>query len=387
MNERIEELIPFYSLGGLTQTEKTQMETHLGQNPAAQAQLADDLWATTALVYGTWPIKPPLRLKRELMDRVKQDSSRLKSQEPVSSTSTSSTGFWEWLRRSLSGNGPALVMAGLSLLLILGIGAWANSLGRQLEQLQQANVALERQLTGQTETLTELNQQVAPLQAENADLKRQLTGQTDALAALNKQIPPLQAENAALKRELAGQADQLAWLDAAMASLPSPDSATIEVIAALKSELAAQQEVLASLNEQIEQVQAVNAVLVQELSTQRAIMAEVTTPNVQIMAMTGNENLPQSSGQLIANPNASKAVVLVSGLPRLQPGFFYQFWLVQDGTPVRAGVLDVDEAGLGVLQVNADSPIGTYEAMGLSIEPVNSTSDTHDMIMLGTVSS
>ena len=89
----------------------------------------------------------------------------------------------------------------------------------------------------------------------------------------------------------------------------------------------------------------------------------------------------------IANPNATKAVVLVSGLPPLQPGYFYQFWLVQKGVPIRAGVLDVDEAGLGVLQVEADSVIGGYEAMGLSIEPVNSTSDEHDMIMLGTVSS
>jgi hypothetical protein len=99
------------------------------------------------------------------------------------------------------------------------------------------------------------------------------------------------------------------------------------------------------------------------------------------------DTLPQAAGQLIANPNATKAVVLVSGLPPLQPGYFYQFWLVQKGVPIRAGVLDVDEAGLGVLQVEADSVIGGYEAMGLSIEPVNSASDEHDMIMLGTASS
>jgi hypothetical protein len=81
-------------------------------------------------------------------------------------------------------------------------------------------------------------------------------------------------------------------------------------------------------------------------------------------------------------------VLIVSGLQPLEPGLVYQFWLVQGGQLRRAGEFTVDESGLGLLQVTTETPVGAYEAMGISIEPADSADQPpNEMIMLGNFSS
>ena len=113
-------------------------------------------------------------------------------------------------------------------------------------------------------------------------------------------------------------------------------------------------------------------------------MAQLTTPNTQVMLISGTEALPNAHGHLVANPDQESALLVVAGLPELQPGLEYHFWLVQDGSPTRIGALDVDQEGVGLLIVAAEQQIGTYEGMGVSIEPAASSGEpTNEMIMLG----
>jgi hypothetical protein len=281
---------------------------------------------------------------------------------------------------------PAL--AGLSLLLALLAGSWAVLLNGQMSQLQQQNLALGRELSQQNETLAALLEQMEPLQQENMALKNEVGAQRAALAELDQAVEPLQAENSALKQELAAQAEQIAALDQTVSQPSGEPTISAETVAALQEDLAAQREQLAALDNQVAQLQVVNANLGRELVTQRAVMAEVTSPDVQAMKLAGTETIPQAHGQLIANPGEDSAVLIVSGLPPLQPGLVYQFWLVQSGQLRRAGEFAVDESGLGLLQVTTDTAIGSYEAMGISVEPVNSNGDSsNEMIMLGNLSS
>jgi anti-sigma-K factor RskA len=77
---------------------------------------------------------------------------------------------------------------------------------------------------------------------------------------------------------------------------------------------------------------------------------------------------PRPLGQLIANPKDTSAVVVISGLPPLEPGKTYQVWLIR-GAPVSAGLLTVDENGQSVLIITSEESIGSFEALGISIEP------------------
>lgn len=393
MDEQIDELLTFYALGALSEEDQAQVDALIAVNPTAQAQLNQDRQIVAALAYGAQPVKPAPLLKQRLLERVNQPRVIV----PAPAGPSAWERFLSWFR--LPGVMPA--MAGLSLAAAILAGVWAYALQNELGQLQQARANLERQLNQQNDTLTALKEQIAPLQSSSSETlalqnqlaaqveqaaaqAAQLTSQSEMLAGLNQQIAPLQEENANLKHELAVQADKLASLQQAQQG-----QITREVLASLEQELAAQREIVASLTNQVNQLQTFNTNLRRELSTQRAIMAEVTAPNVQAMTIAGTDSLPQAHGQLIANPGADEAVVIVSGLPPLQPGYIYQFWLVQKDQLIRAGILDVDETGLGVLQLSTDqTPIGSYDAMGVSIEPVNNgNGSANEMIMLGSFSS
>jgi anti-sigma factor RsiW len=392
MDEQIEELLPFYALGVLSEAEQTQVETFIATNTLAQVELNQARRAVAALAYGARPIEPAPVVKQRLFERVNATMALPRRQPAKPAPAAPST--WSRLVELFRGPGTLLALAGLSLLVAVVAGAWAYGLNGQLGQVQQLNAQLEHRLGQQDEALAALQEQIKPLQTEqrqNSVLQGQLAAQAQQLAtqneqltSLNKLITPLQEDNDSLRRELAAQADKLVALQQVQ-----ENQTTSKTVAALEQELAAQREIVASLMNQVTQLQAFNANLGRELSTQRAIMAEVTAPDVQAMTIAGTESWPQAHGQLIANPGAAEAVVIVSGLPPLQPGYIYQFWLVQSSQLIRAGVLNVDEAGLGVLQLSThDTPIGSFDAMGVSIEPKDdSTGPAHDMIMLGSFSS
>ena len=95
---------------------------------------------------------------------------------------------------------------------------------------------------------------------------------------------------------------------------------------------------------------------------------------------TADEN--RALGQLIANPNDKSAVVVISGLPPLEPGKTYQVWLIGDA-PVSAGLLTVDENGQSVLIVTSTESIGSFNSLGISIEPEGgSEQPTGDIVVL-----
>lgn len=331
MTEHLEELFPFYALGVLSTEEKAGIEAYVAVNSAAQAQLTEACQTAAALSYGVKPVMPPAQVKTAVLNRINAEVRR-SALRPVAPP-VAAPGFFERLWRSLQAGAALPALAGLSLLVALFAGGWAILLNSQMAQLRQQNLAL---------------------------------GQ-----------------------ELAVQAEQLAALQGQVTAQPQPENTvSAETVVALEAELAAQREQLAALNGQVAQLQAVNNNLGQELSTQRAVMAEVTSPDVQAMKISGTEIIPQAHGQLIANPGDEKAVLIVSGLQPLEPGLIYQFWLVQDGQLRRAGEFTVDESGLGLLQVTTETPIGAYDAMGISIEPADSADrPPNEMIMLGNFSS
>ncbi len=127
-----------------------------------------------------------------------------------------------------------------------------------------------------------------------------------------------------------------------------------------------------------------NALMAQSNSLNQIIQKlPQTAPSTTItVSLKGTNVEPQAQGQLIADPASQSAVLVVTGLPALEPGKTYQVWLIA-GAPVSAGLLTVDSNGQGVLIVTSTESIGSFKSLGISVEPQGgSPQPTGDIVVL-----
>lgn len=114
-----------------------------------------------------------------------------------------------------------------------------------------------------------------------------------------------------------------------------------------------------------------------------ANLPQAEQANVITVSLRGTQVQPQVQGQLIADPDSQSAVLVISGLPKLEPRKTYQVWLIDGAAPVSAGLLSVDENGQGVFIVSSENAIGSFNSLGISIEPEGgSTQPTGDIVVL-----
>ncbi len=142
----------------------------------------------------------------------------------------------------------------------------------------------------------------------------------------------------------------------------------------LNAQVARLQQQISSLNEQVAaQSQSLDN-LIQNLP--QSEQSDVITVSLE---STGEQ--PRPLGQLIADPNDKSAVVVISGLPPLEAGKTYQVWLIGDA-PVSAGLLTVDENGQSVLIITSEEAIGSFNSLGISIEPEGGSLKPSDQIVV-----
>lgn len=253
MDQRIEDLFPFYVLGALTDEERAQVETYVAADPAARARLAELAEPASLLKYAATPVEPSDQTKAALMNRVKADVRPRLTAAPQRPAPR--------LRRLL---GRAPVMSAVAIVSLAGlllVSIWA--------------------------------------------------------LALNNEV-------AALKRDLLAQ---------------------------------------------------------------REVLVQIVAPNAHSVAITGTQFQPAAHGQFITDLRGRSAVLIVSGLAPLQSGKTYQFWLIRGNQPVNGGLFSVDEQGRGLLSVQSATDIGSFDAIGVSVEPAaGSQQPTGDIVMLSKLS-
>jgi len=141
-----------------------------------------------------------------------------------------------------------------------------------------------------------------------------------------------------------------------------------------------------SLRNQYVSLQSEVASLRQELALQREVITRVASADSRAFAISGTEHQPAAHGQLIADPKTGSAVLVVSGLKPLEAGKIYEVWLIKGDTPVAAGLFKVDDQGQAILEVSQNVEPGSYNAVGVSIEPEGGSSQpTGDIVMLGEI--
>lgn len=144
---------------------------------------------------------------------------------------------------------------------------------------------------------------------------------------------------------------------------------------ALHSQVTRLQDQVSSLNEQV-------AAQSQSLDELIRNLPQTDQSDVISVSLKSTETQPRALGQLIANPNDQSAMLVISGLPPLEPGKTYQVWLIGNA-PVSAGLLTVDENGQSVLIVTSEEAIGSFKSVGISIEPEGgSVEPTGEIVVL-----
>jgi anti-sigma-K factor RskA len=117
-----------------------------------------------------------------------------------------------------------------------------------------------------------------------------------------------------------------------------------------------------------------------------AVLSQLTPSTVITVSLKGTEIEPQAQGQLIADPSSQSAVMVIVGLTPLEAGKTYQVWLIEGEVPESAGLLKVDANGQGMIVVSSETPIGSFDALGISVEPeAGSPQPTGDIVVLSSL--
>jgi len=153
-DEHLEELLPFYAMGALTDAERARVDAYVAANPEARARLAEMTQASAALPLSVEPIQPPDRVKSKLMDRVRNDAGRRVSQSPERSSARTRS----WLERASQRLRPIWpTFSAVSLAAAVLLGLWALSLNSQLARLREETATLRNDLMAQREALAKLS--------------------------------------------------------------------------------------------------------------------------------------------------------------------------------------------------------------------------------------
>jgi anti-sigma-K factor RskA len=74
---------------------------------------------------------------------------------------------------------------------------------------------------------------------------------------------------------------------------------------------------------------------------------------------------------------------MVNGLPPPPEGRTYQVWLVHDGQRTSAAVFRTSADGWGYTFLQSPSPIGGFEALGITLEPAGGSAAPTGPRLLG----
>lgn len=206
-------------------------------------------------------------------------------------------------------------------------------------------------------------------------------------------MPSLMAALAALVLALGGLT---ASLGASVARLEQTNSELVAVMSGLQQSLATtreRQETLATqLADSQRQLGEVSAQLaageqqIGELASRLAhdehVISFVSAPGVATRQLAPADIEASARGEMYMYPGEESAVVLFSGLPTLEPGQVYQFWLADDKLQVAGNTFQVDGTGLARIIVEAPREVNAYSQVMVTIEPAGGSVMPSEQVVL-----
>ncbi len=367
MDERIEDLLAVYALGGLSEQEIEEVEAFLAEHPEADSELAEMMQVVDALAFAPEPLQLSPTMENELMARVIADSTPAQLEAvPQNSVPVQQaphqTSIWDVLKQLFAQ--PAFGMSAAALALFLFAFLFV------LQGRNQALLEEQQNLSGQ---VAELKDSISTLASEND----QLTGNVEQL---NTDIDTLTDANVTLASENALLIEQIATLSTDNEELLINNSDLAQAQIDLASEIA---------NLMMQNDQLVNDVESIQTETQLAqnVLGILQSPEVEAITVPGfPDTQPDATGQIVLDNESNTAVLIVTGLEPLPQGSVYQVLLIQGAEHETAETFLVDTQGESVLIVSSNSNLGAFDAVGVSIEPEGGSEQrTGDIVLLGSL--
>lgn len=79
--------------------------------------------------------------------------------------------------------------------------------------------------------------------------------------------------------------------------------------------------------------------------------------------------VPNAAGELMISKDGRFALLVVVGLPVLEPGYKYQLWLARDGQRTSGGMFTVTSDGYGSMTISLPQSLSGYLHFDVTIEP------------------
>lgn len=126
----------------------------------------------------------------------------------------------------------------------------------------------------------------------------------------------------------------------------------------------------------------VNIILLRQQVSE--LQAQVPTGYMQIVRLEGTDLAPETSGYVMVFREQNYGSLAVTHAPLLDENQQYQIWLILDGVRTSGGVFSVNEDGYGNLLVSAEQPLDSFDAFGITIEPLGgSLQPTGEKVLSG----
>ena len=108
--------------------------------------------------------------------------------------------------------------------------------------------------------------------------------------------------------------------------------------------------------------------LQREIARQQELLKTLVSADTQVVALGGLKPSPAARGRMWWHREAG-GFFIASGLPAAPTGKTYQLWAIAGGTPLPAGVFDVDPKGTAALRVQPLRGVEKVEVFAVTLEP------------------
>ena len=126
--------------------------------------------------------------------------------------------------------------------------------------------------------------------------------------------------------------------------------------------------------------------LVDMFVEQRSVSYVMAAPDKKVMPLQGVHRASKAEGMLMIASESGSGVLMAKGLEPSSLETTYHVWLSKDGQRVTVGRLYVDDTGWGVFTLWPDQPIGLFQEVWITEQPVQGVADpNHSPVLWGTI--
>nr|WP_255709936.1 anti-sigma factor [Pontibacter harenae] len=139
---------------------------------------------------------------------------------------------------------------------------------------------------------------------------------------------------------------------------------------------------LASEQQYAQNLQTVNL----QIQQQEQVLSILQDPDTRYVQLQGVEGHPEAAMQVFWHPQQQKVYVGALNLPAPPQGKQYQLWALDNGQPVDAGMIALDDTNFRLQQMKE---IGTAQAFAVTLEPEGGSENPtlEQLIVMGEVQS